>query len=116
MNSNRYRIRLILAGISIIFAYIIEYSHWYNMYFGHFIILGLLPIIYLAYYEILRRIMKPWIGNYPYAPHWDKIGKKIKGSGYPKNRIVTVYDKVFGIVMFFIPILTFVILSIFLDK
>lgn len=81
-----------------------------------FIIYGSAPLIYLVYYEIFRRTLKPWIGAYPYAPHWDKIGEKVKGVGYPRNRFVTSNDRIFGLLMFLIPFLTLIMLIIVFDK
>jgi hypothetical protein len=110
MNKNRYKARLILSVISIAFGLAMEYSHLFNKPFGDFIIFGLSPITYLVYYEILRRLMRPLIGKYPYAPHWNKVGDKIKGNGYPKNRLVTKNDYLFGLSMLFIPMITLLIL------
>ena len=60
--------------------------------------------------------MKPWIGKYPYAPHWDKVGQKISGKGYPKIRHVMPADAIFGVLMLLIPLLTFLILENMIDK
>ena len=116
MNKNRFKLRIILGLISLLFGFIIGHFQLFNKPTGFFIICGLAPMIYLVWYEITRRILGPWIGDYPYAPHWDKIGDKVKGVGYQKNRFVTSNDRIFGFLMFLIPILTFIILIVIFDK
>lgn len=116
MNKNRYKLRIILGLISILLGYLIVHFNLFKKPNDLFIIWGLAPMIYLVWYEILRRLLKPWIGDYPYAPHWDKTGEKITGNGYQKNRFVTSNDRVFEYLMFFIPFLTLIILTIIFDK
>ena len=116
MNKNRFTPRIILGLISMLFGLVIEYVQLFNKPTGFFIICGLAPMIYLLYYEIFRRLLKFWIGDYPYAPYWDKIGEIVKGVGYQKNRFVTSKDYIFGLLMFFIPFLTLIILIIIYDK
>jgi hypothetical protein len=106
MGKNRYRMRLILAAATLLFGLIIHLSHIFKVDSAVFIIFGAAPFSYLLHYEVIRRVMRPLIGDYPYAPHWDKIGSPVKGEGYPKNRIVTNHDQVFGVLMLIIPIIT----------
>jgi hypothetical protein len=56
--------------------------------------------------------MKPWIGNYPYAPQWDKIGDKIMIKGYPKDRHIMKSDYVFRILFQFLPLLILIMIII----
>ena len=116
MSKNRCKPRIILGLISMLLGFVISYMQLFNKPNGFIIICGLAPMIYLIWYEILRRLLKSWIGDYPYAPHWDKIGDKVKGAGYQKNRFVTSNDRIFGFLMFFIPFLTLMILIIIFDK
>jgi hypothetical protein len=116
MNEKRYRFRLIFSGVCLLFGLILDYSKIFDKPFGFLILCGLAPFIYLGYYELLRRLMTPWVGKYPYAPHWDKVGQKVSGKGYPKNRHVVPADSIFGVSMFLIPFLTIIILVIMIDK
>ena len=99
-----------------IIGIILELSSKTNLSPGTIIIFGSLPFIYLIVYEITRRLMRPLIGDFPYAPYLDKVGSRVSGKGYPKNRVVTSMDLLFGFIMFFIPGLIVVILIIVIDK
>jgi hypothetical protein len=116
MNEKRYQFRIIFSGVCLFLGLILEYLKIFDKPFGSLALFGLSPFIYLGYYELLRRLLKPWIGKYPYAPHWDKIGERVSGKGYPKNRYVVSNDFIFGILMFIIPFLTIIILVIMIDK
>ena len=116
MNKNRFRPRIIMAAVTFIIGIILELSSKTNLSPGTIVLFGSLPIFYLIVYEITRRLMRPLIGEFPFAPHWDKVRSKVSNKGYPKNRVVTSYDQLFGFIMFFTPILIFVILTIVIDK
>ena len=112
MSEKRYKFRIIISGVNLVFALILGYLNIFEKSFGLIVLGGIAPFIYLGYYELLRRLLKHWIGEYPYAPHWDKIGDKVSGKGYPKNRYVVTNDRIFGFLMFMVPFLTFFILII----
>jgi hypothetical protein len=116
MNEKRYQFRIILAGVCLLFGLILDYLKIFEKPYGFFALCGFAPFIYLLYYEILRRLMKHWIGKYPYAPYQDKVGSKVIGKGYPQNRHVITSDYIFGYTMFFMPFLTMIILLTFIDK
>ena len=116
MNKNRFQPRIIMAAATMIIGIILELSSKTNLSPGTIIIFGSLPFIYLIVYEITRRLMRPLIGDFPYAPYLDKVGSRVSGKGYPKNRVVTSMDLLFGFIMFFIPGLIVVILIIVIDK
>jgi hypothetical protein len=116
MNKNRFTLRIILGLISMLFGFLFGQFQPFNKSNGVYYISGLAPLIYLLWYEIFRRILKPWIGAFPYAPHWDKIGESVKGVGYQKNRFVTSKDRIFGLLMFFVPFLTLIILIMIFEN
>jgi hypothetical protein len=110
-SKTRYLNRIILAIITLISGLLLDYFFVNTLPHGYFTLFGSAPFLYLLYYELLRRLMEPWIGPFPYAPQWNKIGDKIRGNGYQINRTVTRADYVFGILMLTIPIITLAILS-----
>lgn len=114
--NSRYFYRLVFASKCIIFGILIDSIEVFNKPFGYFIILSTLPFIYLIYYEIFRRLLLKWIGRYPYAPYWDKIGDKVNWPGYPKDRKVTKSDYLFGYLMFFVPMLSMLIIIVRFNK
>jgi hypothetical protein len=116
MSEKRYKFRIIISGVNLVFALILGYSKIFVEPFEIFVLCGLAPFIYLGYYEILRRLLKHLIGEYPYAPHWDKIGDKVRAKGYPQNRYVVPNDRIFGFLMFMVPFLTIIIIIIMIDK
>ncbi len=105
-----------MAAITMIIGIILELSRRTNLAPGIIIVFGSLPLIYLIVYETTRRLMRPLIGDFPYAPYWDKVGSKARGNGYPKNRVVTSMDILFGFIMYLVPLLIVVILSIVVEK
>ena len=111
-SKTRYHNRIILAIITLISGLLLDYFFVNTLPRGYFTLFGSAPFIYLLYYELIRRLMKLWIGPFPYAPQWNKIGDKITGNGYPNNRTVTRADYVFGIIMLTIPLITLAILSV----
>lgn len=115
MLNNRYRKRIVLSLISFILGIIFDLFSTDGRRFSH-IIFGLLPLLYIFYYEILRIIFKPLIGNFPYLPFREKIGVKVLGLGYPKNRKVKFVDYVFGMFLISLPLITIILLSILLNK
>lgn len=116
MSEKRYRFRLIFSGVCLLFGLTLDYLKIFDKPFGFLVIFGLAPFIYLGYYELIRRLMKHWIGKYPFAPHWDKVGEKVSGVGYPKHRRIVRADSIFGVSMFILPLLTILILIILVDK
>ena len=116
MSEKRYKFRIIISGINLVLALILGYSKIFVEPFEIFVLCGLAPFIYLGYYEILRRILKHWIGEYPFAAQWDKNGEKVRGKGYPNNRYVLPNDHFFALLMLMVPFLTFIILIIMMDK
>jgi hypothetical protein len=116
MNEKRYQFRIILSGVCLLIGLILDYLKIFEKPFGFFALCGLAPFIYLLYYEILRRLMKHWIGKYPYAPYQDKVGSKVIGNGYPENRLVNISDYIFGLSMLFMPFLTLIIILTMIDK
>jgi hypothetical protein len=116
MNKDRYKYRIIFSTVCLLFGLLIDFLQIFNEPKGFFTLLSFAPFIYLIYYELLRYLMLPWIGKFPYTPHWEKIGNRIIGKGYPKNRVVTKSDYVFRVALFYIPFLTLVILIVIIDK
>jgi hypothetical protein len=116
MNEKRYLFRLIFSGICLLFGLMLDLLKIFDKPFGFLLLCGLSPFIYLGYYELIRRLMKHWIGKFPYAPHWDKVGQRVSGTGYPKNRYVVTNDYIFGISMFILPFLTILVSIILIDK
>jgi hypothetical protein len=116
MVKNRYNIRILFGLLSLFFGLIIDLLNIFDKPFGFLTIFGSLPILHLLNYKILKTIMKPIIGAYPYSPHWEKIGSKVMGKGYPNNRLVTNSDYFFAIILNLIPIITAVILIVIIDK
>lgn len=116
MKKERYKYRIVFSIGSLLFGLLIDFLQIFNEPRGFFTLFGFAPFIYLIYYELLRQLMLPWIGKFPYTPHWEKIGERIKGVGYPKNRVVTAADYVFRISLFFIPFLTLVLLIVIIEK
>ncbi len=116
MNKNRFQPRIIMASATFLIGLILELSSKTNLSPGIIVLFGSLPFFYLIVYEITRRLMRPLIGEFPYAPHWNKVGSRVNVKGYPKNRVVASNDQLFGFIMFFVPILIAVILSIVIDK
>lgn len=114
MSKDRYKFRVIASFISFLFGIIFEVCITKERRFI-FLLFGLLPCLYLCYYELLRIILKPIIGKYPYTPYRDKIGAYIIGKGYPKNRKVSVVDYIFGFALLILPPITLVYLSFLLD-
>jgi hypothetical protein len=114
MLKQRYRRRIILAIGSLIAGILFEGLLKEK---GDFLYLlfGVLPLLYIFYYEILRVIFKPIIGKFPYSPFREKVGSKVLGSGYPKNRKVKFVDYVFGMSLIFLPLITLILLSILLN-
>ena len=111
----RYKKRIILSIIFLIFG----------IAFGIFtddgkkdsyIALGFLPLLHLFCYEILRFIFKPLIGKYPYSPYREKIGMKVNGKGYPKNRKVKLVDYFFALTLLFLPITILILVMFFINK
>lgn len=115
MLNERYKKRLILSIVSLIFGIVFEIFSKGEKNFSYFIF-GLLPLLYVFYYEILRVIFMPFIGKYPYLPYREKIGVKVLGSGYPKNRKVKFTDYIFGMTLIFLPLVTVILLSILLNR
>lgn len=112
MKRDRYKFRILLGIISLFFGLVVDYYRVFDKPFGLFTIFGISPLIYLACYEIFRRLYKPWIGEYPYSPYREKIGDKVQGKGYPIKRVITGNDYIFGMSMLFVPIITLVILIV----
>lgn len=110
-SKTRFQYRVILSIITIISGLLIEHFFVNTVPLSYFTLFGAAPLIYLLYYELVRRLMKPWIGPFPYAPQFNKIGDKVKGNGYPNNRTVTRADFVYGIIMLTLPLITVAILS-----
>ncbi|AOZ98823.1 MULTISPECIES: hypothetical protein [Flavobacterium] len=110
----RYKKRIILSIVSLIFGIVLEIFSKGDRKFSYFVF-GLLPLLYVFYYEILRIIFMPLIGKYPYSPYREKIGSKVLGSGYPKNRKVTFTDYIFGMTLIFLPLVTIILLGILLN-
>jgi hypothetical protein len=110
-SKTRYQYRIILSFITIISGLLLDHIFVNSLPRGYFTLFGSAPLIYLLYYELIRRLMKPWIGPFPYAPQFNKIADKIKGDGYPNHRTVTRADFVYGIIMLALPIFTVAILS-----
>ena len=116
MSEKRYKFRIIISGINLVLALILGYLQIFEKPFAFSVLCGLAPFIYLGYYEILRRLMRHWIGDYPYAAQWEKNGDKVREKGYPKNRYVVPNDRIFGFLMFMVPFLTIIIIIILIDK
>lgn len=114
MLNDRYKKRILLSILSVIFGIVVEIFSNEERRFS-FVIVGFLPLIYLFYYEIFRCLFKPLIGKFPYSPNREKIGTKVSGFGYPKNRKVKFADYLFGMILLFLPILTSILLSILLN-
>ena len=115
MLNERYKKRIILSIISLILGIVFEIFSKEERKFLY-VIFGLLPLLYIFYYEILRIIFKPLIGNFPYLPFREKIGTKVLGSGYPKNRKVKFADYIFGMTLIFLPFVTIILLSFLLNQ
>ena len=111
-SKTRYQYRIILSIITLISGLLLDYFFVNTLPRGYFTLFGSAPLIYLLYYELIRRLMKPWIGPFPYAPQFNKIGDKVKGNGYPNNRTATRADFVYGIIMLTLPLITVAILSV----
>jgi hypothetical protein len=116
MSKSRYRFRKVSALISLILGGLIDYAKIYSKPFGFFLICGMGPLIYLTYYELFRRLYRPWIGGFPYAPYRERKGQKVFGKGYPKSRVVNNIDYLFAISMYLFPILTVIILLTLIEK
>ena len=113
VNKQRYLFRVISSVLLIIVAFLVKFNWDNEDKFEPYLLFSLLPALYLIYYEVLKVIMRPWIGNFPYAPHWEKVGNSIIVKGYPKGRLVTKSDHVFRILFQFLPLLTLLIIEIF---
>jgi len=111
---DRYKARMITTLISIGFGIGLEFSGLFNVPFGLCLIGGSAPLIYISVYELIRRIMKPWIGDFPYAPYWDRVGEKVIEKGYPPNRVVSRHDYIFAYLMSFVPVLIIIELIIYI--
>lgn len=85
-------------------------DHRANFYTG----IGLIPLLYLGYYELLRRLLKPWIGEYPYTPFRQRNGEVVFGYGYPKNRKVKSVDQWFSVILFILPFVTLLLIDRFI--
>ena len=116
MQPDRYKYRIVASIVSLVFGLIVDYLQIFQTPKGLLILFGIMPFIYLFYYEILRRLMRSLIGKYPYAPHWEKIGERISGHGYPRDRFVTGNDHLFKGLLFFLPIITLAIISVALTN
>jgi hypothetical protein len=114
MLNERYKKRIILSVISLILGIVFEIFSKEERRFLY-VIFGLLPLLYIFYYEILRVIFMPFIGKFPYLPFREKIGVKILGVGYPKNRKVKFADYIFGMALIFLPLVTVILLGILLN-
>ncbi|MCK8143319.1 hypothetical protein MW871_15930 [Flavobacterium sp. I-SCBP12n] len=114
MLNQRYKKRIILAVVSFIFGILFEIILIEKENFLY-LLFGLLPLLYIFYYEILRVIFKPIIGKFPYSPFREKLGARVLGSGYPKNRKVKFVDYIFGISLIFLPLITLILLSTLLN-
>ena len=114
MLNERYKKRIILSVLSLIFGIVFEIFSKDERRFSY-LVFGLLPLLYLFYYEILRVIFMPLIGKFPYSPYREKIGAKVLGYGYPKNRKVKFTDYIFGMTLIFLPLITVIFLGILLN-
>lgn len=115
MSKDRYKFRLAAALLCLILSIIFEF-YIYEKGESGYMVMGLLPLLHIIYYEILRKILRPFIGDYPYTPYRDKIGARVNGTGYPKNRKVKVIDYAFGFILLILPPITSIYLSISLDE
>ncbi|HQE34119.1 MAG TPA: hypothetical protein PLO52_07890 [Flavobacterium alvei] len=115
MLNERYKKRLILSVVSLILGIVFEIFSKEEKRFSY-IVFGLLPLMYLFYYEILRIIFMPLIGKFPYLPYREKIGAKVLGYDYPKNRKVKLADYIFGMTLIFLPLITMLFLGILLNN
>lgn len=110
INKKRYKYRIILSSVSLLTGVLMDSINLFDKPFGMFIVFGLGPFIYILSYEIFRRLYSPWIGEFPYTPHWEKIGERPIEKGYPSGRTVTTYDYIFALTLLFIPVI--IILSL----
>lgn len=103
MNKDRYRKRVIVSCSFFLFSFLYGFI-FLNVKWINYTILGFTPITVLIVYEVLKNILKPWIGKYPHMPSYMQgIGSKIEGNGYPKNRKVTKADFAFGFLFLILP-------------
>ena len=112
MKNDRYKYQIIVLIFSLLLGLILNYFQIFHLPKGLLTLIGVSPFIYLFYYEFLRRLMLPLIGKFPYAPHWEKIGERINGHGYPKDRYITGNDYLFKALLFFLPFITMAIISV----
>jgi len=108
----RYKYRIVFGLIALLMGILMDYLRLYDEPFGFFIIISLMPFIYLICYEIFRILYRPFIGRYPYAPYHEKIGNRVGGFGYPMTRTVKGNDYLFALTLLIVPMIVMIILLI----
>ncbi|QHT65546.1 hypothetical protein GXP67_02120 [Rhodocytophaga rosea] len=107
-----FRISLRIALLSFVIGVIIELTQVINSKPGISLIIMSIPIIYLGFFELLRRIFIAWKGIYPYAPSTaDAMGAYPIGgiwTNYPKNRKTMWTDYLFNAALLIIPLVTII--------
>ena len=106
-----FLIAIIFLTIGIIFEAFLTKPKNYN-----YITLSFLPLIQLICFELSSKILKPFIGKYPYMPFREKIGAKVMGNGFPKNRRVKYSDYLFLFIQLFIPPIIIIIIIAQINK
>ncbi len=73
-------------------------------------------MLQLICFELSSKILKSLIGKHPYMPFREKIGAKVMGKGFPKNRRVKYSDYLFMFIQLFIPFILIIIIIAKINK
>jgi hypothetical protein len=106
-----FLIAIIFLTIGIIFERFLTKPNNYN-----YITLSFLPLIQLICFELSSKLLNPFIGKYPYMSFREKIGTKVIGNGFPKNRRVKYSDYLFMFIQLFIPFILIIIIITLVNK
>jgi len=110
----RYFYRVPITTVIFIIGVALDKFHLSDHPSNFYTVIGMIPFLYLGYYELLRRILKPWIGEYPYTPFRQRVGEQVFGYGYPKNRKVKGVDQLLSALLFILPMVTTVLIDCFI--
>jgi hypothetical protein len=100
-----FLIAIIFLTIGIIFERFLTKPNNYN-----YITLSFLPLTQLICFELTSKLLNPFIGKYPYMPFREKIGAKVIGNGFPKNRRVKYSDYLFMFIQLLFPLILIIII------
>lgn len=75
-----------------------------------------LPLIHLINFEFFRTIFTFLLKKHPYIPFREKIGVKVMGTGFPKNRRVQISDYIFLFIQLLTPLIIIILYGVFISK